>query len=118
MIEHVAKDLEGLVAVKFSETICQQDYAVLIPEMEKKIKLCGSINFYLELGDGAIWDERNFWSDINFNQKHALDIKKTAFVGNDQWEKKIISLLKPLKNAEVRWYTLSEKHEALLWLRT
>lgn len=118
MIEHVAKDLEGLVAVKFSETISQRDYEVLIPEMKRQIKLCGRINFYLELGDGAIWDENNFWSDMNFNLKHAQDIKKAAFVGNDQWEQKIISLLKPLKNAEVRWYTLSEKHEALFWLRT
>lgn len=116
MIEYVDEDLEGLVAVKITDTICQKDYKALIPEMENKIKLYGRINFYLEIRDGVNWDSDNFWSDIHFNLKHAQDIRKVAFVGDEQLEEKIIELLRPIENAEIRWYNYFDKKEALKWL--
>lgn len=116
MIEYVEEDLEGLVAVKINDTICRNDYKALIPEMENKIKLCGRINFYLEIRDGVSWNGKSFWSDIHFNLKHAQDIRKVAFVGDEQLEDEIIALLKPLENAEIRWYKGNDKEEALKWL--
>ena len=116
MIEHIEEEIEGLVAVKITEPICKKDYEALIPEMEEKIKQCGRINFFLEIRDGVNWNGKSFWSDINFNLKHAQDIRKVAFVGDKQLEEKIIDLLKPLENAEIRWYTNAEREEALRWL--
>lgn len=118
MIEHVGKDLDGLVAVKFSGPVSLSDYEVLIPEMERQIKQCGRINFYMEIRDGVIWEGEDFWSDMNFNLRHAQDIRKVAFVGNDEWEEKIISLIRPLENAEIRWYNFSDSQEALKWVST
>ena len=118
MIEYVEKDFEGLVAIKVLDTICKKDYDSLLPKMEEGIKDCGRINFYLEIKEGTKWDGKSFWSDVNFNLKHAQDIKKVAFVGDEQYEEKIIELLKPIENAEIRWYKHSEKEEAMSWLRT
>ena len=119
MIEYVEKDLGSLVAIKVVKPICQKDYNTLIPEIEKKIQECGRINFYLELKDGVEWNAKSFWSDINFNLKHAQDIRKVALVGkgNEQLEEKIIELFKPLENAEIRWYNPSEKEEAMNWVK-
>jgi hypothetical protein len=114
MIEYVEEDIESLVAVKISDTINKRDYEALIPEMEKRIKQCGKINFYMEITDNVNWDVKSFWSDINFNLKHAQDVGKAAFVGDEQFEEKIIELLKPLENAEIRWYNYAEKHKALI----
>ncbi len=117
MIDYVKEDVGNLVAVVITDKIKHDDFKALIPEMAKKINQCGRINFYLEIRDGVKWEAESFWSDINFNLRHARDIKKVAFVGNEQLEEKIIDLLKPLENAERRWYNYSEKQEALNWLR-
>lgn len=117
MIEYVENDLEGVVAVKITHTMSQKDYEALLPEMEEKIKQCGKINFYLEINEGVSWNAKSFWSDINFNLKHAQDIGKVAFVGDEQLEEKIIELFKPIENAEIRWYNYPEKQEAFNWLK-
>lgn len=116
-MEYVETEVGNLVAVVIKESIKLEDFSSLIPEMKKRIEQSGRINFYIEICDDVIWDAENFWSDINFNLKHAQDIKKVAFVGDEQLEKKIIDLLKPLQNAERRWYTNAEKHEALKWVK-
>lgn len=116
MIEYIAEDLEGMVAVKITDTIKKKDYEALIPEIEKKINQFGKINFYLEVRDGVRWNAKSFWSDMCFNLKHAQDIRKVAFVGDEQLEEKIIELFKPFANAEIRWYQESEKTEALKWI--
>lgn len=116
MIKYIDEDAEGLVAVKITDTISKNDYNALIPELEKKIDQSGKINLYLEIKDGIRWNAKSFWSDINFNLKHAQDIRKVAFVGDDQLEEKIIDLLKPIENAEIRWYNYPEKKEAMNWL--
>ena len=119
MIEYVEKDLAGLIAVKVVKPFCRKDYENLIPEIDKKIEECGRINFYLEIKEGVDWRSQSFWSDMNFNLKHAQDIKKVALVGDgdDELEEKIIELFKPLENAEIRWYTWSEREEALRWIK-
>jgi hypothetical protein len=116
MIEYVGEDLEGMVAVKITDTIQKKDYKALIPELEKKINQCGKINFYLEVRDDVRWNAKSFWSDMRFNLKHAQDIRKVAFVGDEQLEEKIIELFRPLENAEIRWYQEVEKTEALKWI--
>src|SRR5690606_25049411 len=105
------------VAVVIKDSIRQEDFSCLIPEMKKKIEQSGRINFYLEMGNEVKWEAESFWSDINFNLRHAQDIKKVAFVGDEQLEEKIIDLLKPLANAEIRWYTKAERKEALDWVK-
>jgi hypothetical protein len=92
MIEYVGEDLEGMVAVKITDTIQKKDYKTLIPELEKKINQFGKINLYLEVRDDVCWNAKSFWSDMRFNLKHAQDIRKVAFVGDEQLEEKIIEL--------------------------
>ena len=116
MIEHIDEDVEGLVAVRITNTISKNDYFALLPEMERKMVQSGKINLYIEISDGVRWNARSFWSDINFNLKHAQDVRKVAFVGDEQLEEKIIELLKPVENAEIRWYNYAEREEALEWL--
>lgn len=118
MIEHVEEDVGNLVAVAVTDNINQDDFKALIPEMTKKISQCNRINFYLEIRDGVYWEAESLWSNMNFNLRHAQDIRKVAFVGDEQLEDKIIDLLKPLANAEIRWYNLSEKKEALKWIKS
>ena len=116
-MEYVETEVGNLVAVVISDSINQEEFCDLIPEMKKKIEQSGRINFYLEICDEVKWEAESFWSDINFNLKHAQDIKKVAFIGNEQLEEKIIDLLKPLANAEIRWYPRPEKAEALKWVK-
>ncbi len=116
MIEYVGEDLEGMVAVRITNTISQKDYEALIAEIEKKIAQFGKINFYLEIREGVRWNAKSFWSDMNFNLKHAQDIRKVAFVGDNQFEEKIIELIRPLQNSNMRWYPYPERKEALSWL--
>lgn len=119
MIEHVEveEELDNLVAIKITNTLSRKDYDALVPEMCTKIRQCGKINIYLEIRDGAHIDENSFWPDIHFNLKHAQDIKKVAFVGDEEHEEQILEILKPLENAEIRWYNCVDKQEALDWLR-
>lgn len=117
MIEYVEAGLVGVVAIKITKPFSQEEYHALIPEMERKIKDYGRINLYLEVGDGVRWEGKSFWSDINFNLKHAQDFRKVAFVGNEQCEEKVTELIKPIENAEIRWYNYPDKQEAIKWLK-
>lgn len=117
MIEHVEEKLENLVAIKITDTLNRKDYSALIPEMECKIKHCGKINIYLEIRDGVRWAENDIWADVKFNLRHAQDIRKVAFVGDEEHEEQILDLLKPLENAEIRWYNFADRQEAMDWLK-
>lgn len=117
MIEHVEAELENLVAIKITHTLNRKEYDALIPEMESKIKQYGKINIYLEIRDGVQWAENDLQADIHFNLKHAQDIKKVAFVGDEENEEQILDILKPLENAEIRWYNPNDRQEALDWLK-
>lgn len=117
MIEYVEEELDNLVAIKITDTLNRKDYNALIPEMESKIKHCGKINIYLEIRDGVEWADNRSWPDVHFNLKHAQDIKKVAFVGDEHYEEPILDLLKPLENAEIRWYNPVDRQEALNWLK-
>lgn len=116
MIEYV-EDERGLVAIRISESIQKEEYEALLPEIKKQIKLSGKINLYLEIGDDVNLEGRNFWSDIRFDLKHAQDIRKVAFIGDEQLEEQIIALFKPLENAEIRWYNYADRQKALRWVK-
>lgn len=118
MIELVEEKLDNLVAVKITDTIDRKDYNKLIPRMESKIKQCGKINIFLEITDGVEPAVKSLGQDMHFNLKHAQDIRKVAFVGNEEHEEEIVNLFKPLENAEIRWYNPVDRQEALEWLRS
>lgn len=117
MIEQVEEIVDNLVAVKITDTLNRSDYNTLIPEMESKIKQYGKINLYLEISDGVRLSENSSLADMHFNLRHAHDIRKAAFVGDDEHEEHILELLRPLENAEIRWYKPVDRDEALEWLK-
>lgn len=117
MIELVEGKLENLVAVKITDTIDRKDYNKLIPQMELKIKQCGKINIFLEIIDGVEPAAKMLGQNMHFNLRHAQDIRKVAFVGDEEHEEEILNLLKPLENAEIRWYNPVDRQEALDWVK-
>ena len=89
------------------------DYEKLHPIVHNILTNGKKVRWYLEI---ARFEE---WSDDPFLQciSHADDFEKICCVGANEDDKRIISLLKPFKNAQIRFYTIKNKGEAKQWLK-
>lgn len=115
---NIIKNDQDLVGVQFTGKMEDQDYEVLTPILEEKIKVYKQIHFYWEMKDFEGWKPEALWADLKFDLKHANAFKRIAVVGDKKWEKTMSDFMKPFTNAEIRYFDLSHRDQAWAWVKT
>lgn len=115
MIEYLDQDMEEVIAIRVIDQLNEEDYESLAQKIKEKITQGAKVRLYWEIPQEVTVGETTFWSDIHFNLKYASDIKKVALVG--QAKERVHQLTKPFSTSRVRYYKLSERQQALEWIR-
>ena len=94
------------------------DYDVFVPEIEQQIKQYGKINLLIDLIDFHGWTLGAAWEDTKFGVRHFNDINRLAIVGDKTWEKGMAVFVKVFTLAEVKYFDISSREEAILWVNS
>lgn len=117
MFQYLAENGGDLVAIKTSGKIGKEDLDRLLPEVEERIKQYGKINFYWEMDAFEGWEPISFLRDRLFEIKHLNSFKKIAIVGAKEWEEKLANVMKPFTTAQLKYFNIGQRQEALAWLK-
>ncbi len=117
MFKYLKEHSADLIAVMVTGKLDKADYDSLIPEAEEKISRFGKVSVYWEMVDFDGWQPFGLWQEIKFDIKHLNDINRAAIVGGKKWEQMVANLAKPFTSAEVRFFELSQREEAMAWVK-
>ena len=116
MITKLEESSGSVVGYRFSGAIGKEDYAVLVPEMEKIVADNGEARILCDL-TGFTSERPSAWlDDLRFGKEFHSKISKMAIVGEHHWEKVIAKIAAPFYAREARYFPMAEP--AWEWLRT
>lgn len=118
MVSRIETNRDSLAAFRLTGTIHKNDYALLVPVLEEKISRYGKIDLYWEMLDSAGWDLEGLWEDLKFDLRHLNSFRRVAIVGDKDWEGWLATLIRPFSTAEVRYFRVPERDQAMGWLNT
>jgi len=103
--------------MRLSGKLDRSDYESYFPILEGRIDQYGKIRLYCEMVDFDGWTPSGLWADTKFDVKHANDFTRIAFVGEKKWLNLITQAMKPFTSAEIRYFDIAEREEALQWAK-
>jgi len=118
MVQILGYTEDRIIAAKASKKITASDYYKLLPLIVNRLKQYTHIRLYLEVTDLEGLALEGLQDDLNFNACLASAFDKVALLGEKSHEPWVHELLKNFSSAEVSWYGIDEKDEAIEWLRT
>ncbi len=108
---------DGLVTVRASGTLTQEDYDALLPAWEKAITQSGALRLLWLLEDFHGWSPTAAWDDFRFESKHAAQVQRVALVGEKAWQKWMTKIGSFFMRESVRYFDAAEQAEAERWVR-
>ncbi|WP_162428659.1 SpoIIAA family protein [Pontibacter pudoricolor] len=118
MLELLEESKGDLVAFRISGHVDKNDYDIMLPILEEKIKMYGKINVYAEMQEVEDFTLKALWEDLKFDFRHASDFSKAALVGEQKWLDWLIVAASPFTSATVKHFTLEQRQQALDWIQT
>ncbi|MDX5436145.1 MAG: STAS/SEC14 domain-containing protein [Pontibacter sp.] len=116
MLQLLEQTKDDLVAFRISGNVDRNDYNVMLPLLEERIKQHGKIRVYVEVMDVEDYSLRALWEDIKFDFKHAADFSKAAIVGDRKWIDWLTVMAKPFTAADVKYFDFNERQIAWEWI--
>ena len=112
------KDLRksGSIEIHAQGKLHKTDYDQFVPVLEKLIKEEGSARILLVMHDFHGWDAEALWEDLKFDMKHFNHFERLAFVGDQKWEKWMVTFCKPFTTGKIRHFPSEQEDAARRWL--
>lgn len=107
---------EAFVEITARGKLTQEDYDVLVPELERLADRRGPLGFYIELRDFEGWEPAALWEDLKFDARHQDEMDRVAVVGEKQWQEWGTRLSDPFFKAEVAYFAPEKAEEARRWV--
>jgi len=117
MIQILGQTSGKLIATKATEKLTEADYNKLLPILNNILKQHSKFRWYFEMENFDGWELKAFWEDVKFDARHANEFEKVAMVGEKIWEKWMADLMTLFASAEVRYFDISQKEEAMQWIK-
>jgi len=118
MLQLLEESKDDLVAIRISGHVDKNDYAVMLPVLEERIKQHHKINVYAELQDVEAYTLKALWEDVKFDIRHAADFRKAAIVGEQKWLDMLTTVASPFTTAKVRYFNFKDRDQALEWVKS
>ncbi|MDX5422387.1 MAG: STAS/SEC14 domain-containing protein [Hymenobacteraceae bacterium] len=116
MLQLLEESRGDLVAFRISANVDKQDYDVMLPLLEERIRQHGKIRVYAEVQEVEDYSLRALWEDIKFDIRHATDFSRVAIVGDKNWIDWLTVMAKPFTTAEVKYFDFSQRQLAWEWI--
>jgi len=104
------------VALKASGKLTHDDYQWLTPALEARISEVGPLSVLFDMESFEGWELRAAWDDFLLGLKHLGDFERIALVGDRKWEEIGARIADHLIKAEVRFFDVSERDAAWMWI--
>ncbi len=107
---------QNLLSFKLAGKLTKADYASVVPTLDAKVKRWDKVNVYVEIGDLDAVTLPALWEEIKQDAKHFNDFNRAAVVSDDSvLLKAAAAVIGAVTPAEVKYFTSSQKAEALRW---
>lgn len=117
MIHIIEPTYGNLVATRANGKLTKEDYEKILPVLNQLEEKYPKIRWYFEMApDFDGWSLKAAAKDLNFDLSHAKQLEKIAMVGDKKWEEWLTEIMKPFTSAEIKFFELSQKEEAQVWI--
>lgn len=116
MIQILEGTRPNVVSTKAMGKLSSEDYDRLLPVLRKKLDQNDKIRWYFEMDKFEGWEPEAAWKDMQFDVKNAGNLEKVAMVGAKKWEEWLTQVMKPFTSAEIKYFEVSQKQDALKWI--
>jgi len=117
MFETIAVNADHVVAIRVSGRLTDEDYKHFLPILEDLINREGPVSLYVDMENFEGWEMKAAWDDLKFGLTHDVDLKRIAIVGDKQWMEWMTRLSDIFFSAEMRYFSVAEKQQAMNWLQ-
>ena len=108
----------NLIKTFVSDKLTAEDYEKILPALQQTVNEWDSVRWYFEMRDFSGWEPTAALQDLKFDVAHATEMAKIAMVGTKKWQEWLTKAMKPFTSADVRYFDLLEREEALQWIKT
>lgn len=105
------------VSVRAMGKLVDDDYARLVPELDRLIKKHRNLCLLFDLTDFEGWELRALWDEFKFDVKHFANFERIAIVGDKMWEQGMATFFRPFTKATIRYFCIEDAEEAWEWWR-
>ncbi|GAA4444792.1 STAS/SEC14 domain-containing protein [Pontibacter saemangeumensis] len=116
MLQLLEESRGDLVAFRISGDVDKQDYNVMLPVLEERIRQHGKIRVYAEVQDVEAFSLRALYEDIKFDIAHATNFSRVAIVGDRSWIDWLTVMASPFTTANVKYFDFSQREAAWEWV--
>jgi SpoIIAA-like len=115
--DHVDELTYGkILEVDLHGKLNREDFERIGPETDRLIRQHGKIRILVTMRDFEGWDAGALWEELKWDAKHFNDVERLAMVGDESWQKWMVSVCKPFTTATVRYFSFDQLDEANEWL--
>ena len=108
---------DNVAVIRVSGTLQKEDYQDILQYLKQRIDQFGDICILFEMKDFEGWKPKALWEDVKFDVKYNRAMKRAAMVGDKKWEEWLTKLAAPFAHAEVKYFEMAQREEALKWVR-
>lgn len=123
MLQILATTQKNIIATRANDILGISDYEKIHPLIHNIIGEGKKVRWYFEMDDCLISNSVGFWEDgiieLNYGKMkftHSEDIERIAIVGDMKWRDWMQAVMKPFSEANIRYFTLTEKKRAMEWM--
>lgn len=115
----IEKEKTGnIIKTIVSDKLTKEDYDQILPALQETVNEWESVRWYFEMRDFSGWEPVAALRDLKFDIAHANEMTKIAMVGSEKWQEWLSQAMKPFTSADVRYFDLLEKEQALEWIKS
>lgn len=116
MLQLLEESKGDLVAFRISGDVDKNDYNVMLPVLEEKIKQHGKIRVYAEVQDVEAYSLRALYDEVKFDVTHAANFSRAAIVGDSAWIDWLTVMARPFTTANIKYFDFSQREAAWEWI--
>ena len=105
-----------LACFKAIGKLTSEDYRSLMDKFHAILDEHGTLRLYADLEEFDGWEWQAAWDKVAFGVKHWDQILMIAVVGTKRWEYLSTQIAQKVIKADVRYFTIDEKEQALDWV--
>ncbi|WP_339736769.1 STAS/SEC14 domain-containing protein [uncultured Sunxiuqinia sp.] len=107
---------DNLIAIKIDGKVRKEDYQMITPLINGRVKDYGKIRMYIEIESIEGVEAAALKEDLKTYIRHFNHMEKIAVVGKSKWQKLWSNLASPFISGEMKYYSEEEITDAVRWI--
>ncbi|MDZ7691777.1 MAG: STAS/SEC14 domain-containing protein [Balneolaceae bacterium] len=117
MIEINEHSEHGILALKVSGTLTEDELEELVPSLEEHISESTHPHLLMIMDDFDGWENAAAaWKDLQLDAKYIGYFDRIAIIGEKKWQKWGTRLVDPLTSEELKFFPIEQADNAWEWI--